>query len=348
VALLFSIPLARPALSSALPACPNSGRYAAETIQGEGVEPTASVATAQKLFTFRSGFWINLHHYLLLQAVMATPAARKGQGENIAQAASRAPEMSAAQKAAWSKAAQLYLRFGNRDPLRDQELILINYELSDAGNSPSLKGRRLSPELAAALEEAAPVYRALWWPEHDLRNRAWIQSAAKLVEEYGPAMSQRVAAAFQIVWPAEPTPVEVVLYANWAGAYTVVNSTLITISSSDPAGQGPAALESLFHEASHAFIGNVERKLDAHLRAAGKTPTFDIVHVIIFYTAGAAALEVLRKNAGGYIPYALKNGLYDRVPNWNHYREICEKDWQPYLDGRTTLDAALAQIAGDL
>jgi hypothetical protein len=69
--------------------------------------------------------------------------------------------------------------------------------------------------------------------------------------------------------------------------------------------------------------------------------------VIIFYTAGALTLEALGKNAPGYVPYGIKNGLYDRVPNRKRYRELCEKDWQPYLDGKTTFDAALAQIARD-
>jgi len=187
--LLLSLTLARPAWCAESASC-----KLGETDQGEGVEPTASVATTQKLFDFRSGFWINLHHYLLLQAVLATPEARKGHAESAAQAAS--------------------------------------------------PGRAMPP---------SPVYRALWWKNHDRLNRAWIAGAGELVAEYGPAMSRRVAAAFQTEWPSGPTPVEVVLYANWAGAYTVINSTLITISSAEPA-QGPEPLEMLFHEASHALV----------------------------------------------------------------------------------------------
>jgi len=49
--------------------------------QAEIVEPTARIDTAQPAFDFRSGFWINLHHFLFLQAVLATPDARKGHAE---------------------------------------------------------------------------------------------------------------------------------------------------------------------------------------------------------------------------------------------------------------------------
>jgi hypothetical protein len=314
----------------------------------QGVEPTASVATPQELFEFRSGFWINLHHFLYLQAVLATPEARKGQAEESARGALPGPAMSAAQKAVWDGAVRFYLQYGKRDALTDNELVKVNYELSDAGNSPNLKGRQLSPELMATLEEAASVYRALWWSEHDRRNRAWIAEAAKLVSEYGPSMSQRIATAFHTEWPKEKTATEVVVYANWAGAYTVTNSTLITISSADSAGQGEAGLETLFHEASHALIGNVQRQLSSDLLADSKTPNFGIVHVITFYTAGVVTADALAKNGvHDFVAYAVKNGLYERVPDWKHYREVCDNDWRPYLNGKVTFDEALKQVAKD-
>ena len=78
-ALFFTMSFVRIALAAEPPS-----RVLAETNQAEGVEPTADVPTSQKLFEFRSGFWINLHHYLLLQAVIVTPGARKGRGEHCA------------------------------------------------------------------------------------------------------------------------------------------------------------------------------------------------------------------------------------------------------------------------
>jgi len=240
------------------------------------------------------------------------------------------------------------MEFAKRDPLSDRDLVAANYELSDAGNSKSLKGRRLPPAMQSVVEEAAPVYRALWWPEHDRRNHEWAISAGSLVQEYLPRIVRRIAVAYQTDWPKEAITTEVVTYANWAGAYTVTNSTLITISSTDPAGQGYAALETLFHEASHAMVNNFQKQLDDHLHAVGKSATFQLTHAIIFYTAGTLITEALNtKNIHDYVPYAIKNGLYDRVADWKHYRDICEKDWLPYLDGKTSFDAALTNLAAD-
>jgi len=35
------------------------------------------------------------------------------------------------------------------------------------------------------------------------------------------------------------------------------------------------------------------------------------------------------------------------VPKWKHYREVCEENRQPYLDGKITFDDALKKIAED-
>ena len=185
----------------------------ATSIQGEGVDPSATVATDQPDFEFRSGFWMNLHHFLFLQAVLAAPDSRKGHAEFSARDAAGTHKMSAEQKLSWDKAVSYYARFGKLDPLADQELILVNYELSDAGNSPSLEGRMLPPELKSALETAAPVYRALWWEEQDRLNRQWIAAADKLVKQFS-AIGPKIASLYKTNWPTEKTPVEVTLYAN--------------------------------------------------------------------------------------------------------------------------------------
>ena len=58
-------------------------------------------------------------------------------------------------------------------------------------------------------------------------------------------------------WPKDPIRVDVSEYANWAGAYTYTygwSRVHEIVSSADPADQGDAALEILFHEATHGFV----------------------------------------------------------------------------------------------
>jgi len=48
----------------------------------------------------------------------------------------------------------------------------------------------------------------------------------------------------------------------------------------------------------------------------------------------------------GYTPYAYRVGLYTR--GWQNYQRLLERYWQPYLDGRTDFDNALARLVSAL
>src|SRR2546429_5270309 len=99
------------------------------------------------------------------------------------------------------------------------------------------------------------VMRWPLWGGPEQTSRRWILQVAPLVREQGVGLSERLADIYQTRWPHEKIRVDVVAYANWAGAYTTVDPLRVTISSLDPRNQGPQALEVLFHEGSHGKIG---------------------------------------------------------------------------------------------
>jgi hypothetical protein len=122
--------------------------------------------------------------------------------------------------------------------------------------------------------------------------------------------------------------------------YTLTDPTLITMSSGDPRYRGLAALEMIFHEASHAMIGLLEAKLDEEAKRQGKTLPPDLWHAILFYSAG----EITRRHVGrDYVPYAKKNGLYERG-GWEIFPPVLERDWQPYLEGTLSASTAVARV----
>src|SRR5436305_2134989 len=163
----------------------------------------------------------------------------------------------------------------------------INTPLGAAGGSPSLPATLPAP-LAAALEAAAPVYRAHWWPEHDASNRAWIAEVTPRLERYGPWIAKRLAQAYRTEWPAEPIPVDLTVDAGRVGAYTTDDPTHVTLSSVDSRGHGDFGLESLFPEASHGWD---QKLIDGVAKAAalrGRPAPEDLWHAIPFSTAGVA------------------------------------------------------------
>jgi hypothetical protein len=287
-----------------------------------GVIVFLPAAWADTTFEFHSGFWINLHHFLSEQAMADTPPASTS--------------------ADWQKAVDYYRReVVKRDWLSD-EAAQINNRLSSLDDTASLRDSGLAPDLIAALDAAAPIYKSQWWSKHDQGNRAWIDAVTPLISKYGEPLKKELATAYQTDWPKTPIRVDVVEYANWAGAYTTLDPTHITVSSANAGYQGNAALEMLFHEASHALIDKIRAALTDEMKAQHKLlRTREFWHAVLFYTAG----EMARRHLDGYTPYAIKNGLYDH--GWAGGLEVLDKDWKPYLDGKIDLAAAVRSLVAD-
>jgi len=272
------------------------------------------------LFDFHSNFWVNLHHFLYEQAI------------------SKSPESS--DSADWRHAVDVYRTDIATHELLSRDIAGINIALSQVENTESLKGSGIDAELTQTLERAAPVYKARWWPEHNRANLAWIAAVTPLVAKYEGVMKKELAAAYQTPWLAGEIRTDFSEYASWAGAYTLLDPTLITISSHDPVTQ--AAVESLFHEASHAMIQKVSDALTAELDSQKKLfRRRAFWHAVLFYTAG----EIARRHLDDYTMYGIQNGVFERA--WPGALPVLEKDWKPYLEGKIDLATAVHRLVED-
>jgi hypothetical protein len=285
-------------------------------VWAQGVTPApAKDAT----FEFRSGFWVNLHHFLYEQAMMGTPSP------------SDPPE--------WREALDYYRREVTKRDFLTDDAAKINNRLSGLESGQALKDSGLPPDLTVVLNAAAPIYRDRWWPEHDRANRVWIDAVQPLIAKHGDALRKQLGAIYATDWPATPIRTDVAEYANWAGAYTTLGPAHITVSSLNPGNQKDAALEVLFHEASHAIFRKIGDALSAEVRSRNMLfRRSDFWHAVLFYTVG----EMVRRQIDGYTPYAFKNGLYERT--WEGVPEILDADWKPYLDGKTDLATSLRRL----
>lgn len=319
------------------------------------------------VFELHSGFWINLHHTLYQEARQRSDSTA-GQAAPAAPNLRRSakPALSGSEQKAWEEAVAFYTaHYATQDLLFSTELILLQNQIGDFEDCDELSGSRkktcdagLPPQLTQILDAAAPVYRARLWPAHDRANRRWIAQVAPLVRQQGVGLSERLADIYQTRWPNEKIRVEVAAYANFAGAYTRLNPLRVTISSLDTRNQGAEALEVLFHEASHGIAERVESAIARECRQRDKAIPRDLWHALIFYTTGEvitpvmARVAILREDGdgsvpgGGYTPYAVREGLYRR--GWDDYLKLLTKFWQPYLDGKTTFDDAIAHMVSSL
>ena len=286
----------------------------------------------QMSFEFRSGFWINLHHFLFQQSI-ADPIA--GQVASVTLAPNQAED--------WSQAISYYREsFASKDLLH-REMARIKNALGDAGNDSSIGATSLDGNLLKILEAAAPVYRAEWWKGHDRSNRLWIDQLLPLLTQHEQFLKTRLSDVYKVEWPDTRIRADIVCHANWAGAYTTLYPTRITISSGDSDQPPGESLELIFHEASHALVGRIEEAISDRARRIGKLlPRKSLWHAVLFYTTG----EIVRTVLPVYDPYAHTHGLWTRA--WPDHLSALESEWKPYLDGDREFDAAIAALVDEL
>jgi hypothetical protein len=319
-----------------------------QAAQHPGAPPVRRVA-ADRLFELRSSFWLNLHHFLYVQA-RARMGRDRTRPEVVASLGDTAGlgERSAEERRAWEASIAHYERaLAERDLTFDSAAVGIKdrlAEIADGSESrAALAAAGLDPELRAVLEDAAPLYRALWWPRHDAANRAWIESMRPLLQRHGDAIAAGVTRAVMVSWPATPIRVDVSAYTNWAGAYTTEHPAHIMISSTAEGYRGTLGLEMLFHEAMHTLEDSLASARTRARQTTGKRVPYDLVHAIIFYTAG----EVTRRVVPAHTPYITAQGLRTRG-SLARYFHLLERRWRPYLDARASFSDAFAAIVAEL
>ncbi|HXT85627.1 MAG TPA: hypothetical protein VN745_01265 [Verrucomicrobiae bacterium] len=307
---------------------------------------TAAPKRTAPLFSFHSNFWINLHQCLVHEALLKLGKPDRRLQSSVPLAATG---MNDKEESAWKNAVSFYTsRFGVRQELFDDEMVRINNSLAQQGDDgSSLNATDIPAEVAAVLRNAAPVYRKYWWAGHDRENKNWIGSQLARVNELGAQIAAAMEKDLRQSWPAASIRVDVCYYVPEIGhAYTTTDPAHTTFSSSAPSLEGLSGFETLFHEASHSFSDKMSDALSAEC-SAQKKQCGDLWHAVLFYTPGVEVRRALPSDEPTFTPYAYKYGLYTRG-EWPKYRAVLEKDWQPYLDGKTDFASAIHAMAADL
>lgn len=300
-----------------------------------------AAAQASPIFIFHTdGFWLNLHSFLYVLGRDQSGAAdrtRQAVAGAPADQATGVATMSPADAKTWRGAVTTYATgLSKRDAVFDEGLVAVTNALSQL-NSSALLPSSLPVDVRATLEQAAPIYRKVWWPAHEQANRAWVEAVRPLVNQHGPTILAFITKAYAAEWPSAGYPICVSAYANWAGAYST-SGNLIVMGSLDSSTRGADGLEIAFHESMHQWDEAMNRALTAAAKRQGKTLRPNLSHAMIFFTAG----EAVRRVIPAHVPYADTNGIWDR--GFAVFKPALEAAWRPWLDGRTSRDVALGEL----
>lgn len=309
--------------------------------------PAAKADDATALFRFHVDFWANLNEVLLHEALLPRSrweGPKSLKGHHLVSIDALAP----AEADAWREALAYYDEHFTTNNLFDRFIDAMPALLAvDAAKAPPTT-TALDDAWQRRLRVAAPVYRAHFWADHEREDRAYVDRMRPLVAAHGAWFAKRLVGVYGMPLPAAPIDVEITPavppfggFTRGEPPYTQEHAALITLSSEDPSYAGDTGIEMLFHEVSHLVVGRVEEGLEASAKRQGKKIPPRLWHDVIFYTAGHLARERL---GAGYVPYAER-------PSSRLFAEddptlrVLSRAWQPYLDGRVTMDAAIDAVA---
>lgn len=307
---------------------------------GEETGRTTVLATPR--FAFHSDFDTNLN-----DALIAAGIARTGRQPELFHSGDEVlcfGKLPQSARAAWDRAVDYYAEIVS--PSEAQQF-LVRLHLAGFGEEVVAPEAVQFLGIAAGFRTAAaPAYKACRWTDQDAKNRRWIEELKPRLAADEERIAARLEKLYQKRWEGPPILVDVVETVNWSGANTIFldfGGGHILVSTSY---QGPAALEVVFHEASHLMMGRgdpLRQALDRAAKAADVRLPGDLWHVIQFYTTGEIVRRVLEdRGESGYKPIVY--GIYDRG-TWVEYRDLLEDTWRPYLDDKRKLrDVATSLI----
>jgi hypothetical protein len=309
-------------------------------------EMDASSPTA-KYYEFHDNFWMNLHHTLFREMVAGQmdEQTKTKIGLVPVSDAGLSPE----EKQAWTSAIHHYAdAFAGHRLLFDDQLVTINNLLGQEKDPQKLNPDGLPDDFVKCLETAAPVYRNHWWPDHQKANEQFIAEMQPRVEEFAPLVIPQIERFLGMKWASQPLQVDVTYYVAEVGsAYTTEDPGHTTIASSRDDNHGLPGLETLFHEGAHTLTDKMASAVWGECKRQ-KKECGDLWHAVQFYTVGVIVKEALaERGTPGYVPYAYRFGLYERG-DWPKFRPALERDWQPYLDGKSSFDEAISNLVRDV
>jgi hypothetical protein len=310
----------------------------ASAVMAAGDRPSAAAPS----FRFQNSFWVSLHHTLRGEA-----RRRDVRGPALI----KTEVLSDRERATWTSALDAYTPYGRRDVVFDEGLNRINNALTLLADDAAIDRATIDAGAKRGLSTAAPIYRAHFWAAQQQMNDRWIASLQPILAAHAAGMAAAMARVYRVEWLSAPLLVDAASEAGPDGAYTTAGPPgtfgHTTIESENPGLQGEMAFEMIFHEASHPLVGLALSRAIATEAARQKLDApASLSHVIIFFTAGELARRELGKAGdASYKPYAYRYQLYTR--GWQKLRDALERDWLPYLDGKSSWDDALSALVRD-
>lgn len=309
---------------------------------GQAHERTPRVTTSH--FSFYSDFATNLN-----DALVAAGAARNNEKPELFHSGASEScfgELPSPVRAAWDRAVDYYAEIISPASFKNRQQYLLRVHLAGIDEQLEDARARQFVEIAVSFRAVATrAYEACRWATQDAENRRWIEVLKLQLTAHGQKIAHRLEELYQKPWGGLPIPVDVVEIVSWSGANTILQDPVgghILISNSY---EGHAALEIVFHEASHLLMRRgdpLQRAQDEAASALDLPLPRDLWHIVLFFTTGETVRRILDNTSETeYTPMIYE--IFDRS-KWGRYRAAIESTWPAYMNGKRTLSEAAADL----
>ena len=330
-------------------------------------------AQSTTYFEFHNNFWINLHHYLYQQATGSQLAQLHEDGLTFTELKEEdvLRDLDESDKQAIKNAIDYYkAHLADKHLRRDlSELSRWLQAMGESVRHPGSAGDvRTDPrpneersgieeitdtsytsEYTSIMNAASKAYQVSLWPIHQQLNRDVLDNYLTLIRETESEVIEKMEQLADYRWPdSVKVRVDLTVYANYAGAYTVTRPNLnIYLSTIDPLNNTSSFVETIFHEGSHVLYNMQDSPFRGAIYNMSEEMNIEfpngLWHASMFYLCGRATADALK-------PYGINHKLDMDIRNiyasYNtpEFRNILESYYTGNNDMQTTVANLLRQL----
>lgn len=298
-------------------------------------------------FIFYSNYWLNMHHFLNYNAVIADTTKAMYVNE----------ELTANLTEDETGLLEFLVRF-YREELISKDLRSSDYmqgvkEFLIYQTPDSLKD--IPPRYAfhlKVLDKFSPVYKAHFWDKHNGSNKAILQKYKTLLESTETGVVDELTELTKEFWDGEKIRVDITYRAKndlrnkRDRPFTSVRPTHVVMNSAEDEVKGNW-LELLYHEASHHLISPVAGFIGGTINNTSEVRGLRVPrgmwHAYLFYLSGKVTQSALAENGmEDYEMYMVRNNVF----SW--FMPYFNKHMPGYIAREVTLEETTRLIMEEM
>ncbi|MEP1307720.1 MAG: hypothetical protein ABJK11_12700 [Balneola sp.] len=294
-------------------------------------------------FNFEINYWFNLHHFLWIEAFMAT--------EMDSTIIDR--KLSVESKRILNRALDYYKEnLAHLDPRRDHYMSEFKSWITTEGKQLTSVPLKFQ-EHAEVLKEVSDVYKEFFWPIQKETSEEVLNENIELVRNTEAKFIERMTKLTRQFWQFERIKVDITYFgmaSDWNPehrAYTTIFPTHVVMKTEGEQEVKGNWLEILFHESTHHlilgssyFVGGTIQDITEVL---GIEAPRQLDHAYHFYLTGELTKQILEEEGISYdVTYMQREVVFSR------YYSALDKYLKLYMNREMTLEETTRKIIAEL